>query len=97
MSRTVFWNNDEPTQIAYELKVEDFTQAYTVHRRTKTWWLVFRILLSIGALFVAVVLFSFLLKPSWPMAKALIPLLLLAPKWIAVLWLLPWWSMRVSF
>ena len=84
-------------QITYELRVEDFTQAYTAHRKSKIWWMVTKVFLWIAAFFLAVVLLGFSLRPNWQMAKALIPVFLLVPMWIAVLWLLPWWSSRRQF
>jgi hypothetical protein len=85
-------------QIRYELTQRDFTEAYTVHRNRKTWrkW-ARRSFISIAGLFTAVVLFGLLVKPSWQQAKALMPLFILVPMWIAVLWLLPWWLMRRQF
>lgn len=85
-------------QISYELTQRDFTEAYTVHRNRKIWskW-TRRVFIWIAGLSTAVVLFGFLVKPSWEQAKALMPLFVLVPMWIAVLWLLPWWLMRRQF
>lgn len=85
-------------EISYELTQRDFSEAYTVHRNRMNWkkW-VRRVFISIAGLFTAVVLFGFLLNPSWEQGKALMPLFVLVPMWIAVLWLLPWWLMRRQF
>ena len=85
-------------QVSYELTQRDFTEAYTVHRNRKSWrkW-ARRTFVSIAGLFTAMVLFGFALKPSWGQAKALMPLFVLVPMWVAVLWLLPWWLMRRQF
>jgi len=43
------------------------------------------------------VLFGFLVNPSAQMAKDLLPLLGLVIAWIAIIWILPRWSMRRQF
>ena len=85
-------------QISYELTQKDFTEAYTVHRNRKTWRKWARlILISIVALFTAVILLGSLVKPSVQQAKPLVPFLVLLAMWVGVLWVLPWWTMRRQF
>jgi Ni/Fe-hydrogenase subunit HybB-like protein len=85
-------------QIAYELTQEDFTEAYSVHRNrstvTKWFW---RIFFWIAGLFTAFIVFGFLLKPSVQAAKALLPFFVLLAVWVAILWILPRWTMRRQF
>jgi hypothetical protein len=48
-------------------------------------------------LMAAVVLLESVMRPSAETARNLAPLLILIVMWIAVLWLLPWWTMRRQF
>jgi hypothetical protein len=85
-------------QITYELTQADFTEAYSVHRNAKTWSKWFRrIFISTMGLISAVILFGFVVKPSWQQAKALTPFFVLMLIWIALIWLLPGWTMRRQF
>ena len=85
-------------QITYELTQKDFTEAYIAHRNRKAWrkWARWTFV-SIAGLFTAIILFGFLVKPSWEQAKVLMPFLVIVMMWIGVLWLLPWWTMRRQF
>jgi hypothetical protein len=85
-------------QITYELTQRDFTEAYTVHRNGKAlsrWSR--RIFVSIIVLMAAVVLLESVMRPSTETARNLIPLLVLIVMWIAILWILPRWTMRRQF
>jgi hypothetical protein len=85
-------------QIAYELTLKDFTQSYIAHRNRGVFrkW-ARRIFVWSAGLSMAFILFGFLIKPSAQMAKDLIPLFGLFFMWVAVLWLLPRWTMRRQF
>jgi hypothetical protein len=85
-------------QIAYELTQKDFIEAYTAHRnRTALSKWSRRLFLWIASLSTAIVVFGFLVKPSVQAAKALLPFLALVVAWIAILWILPRWTMRRQF
>ena len=85
-------------QIAYELTQQDFIEAYSVHRNRNAFskWSR-RLFLWIAGLFTAVVLSGFLIKPSVQAAESLMPLLVSVVMWIAILWILPRWTMRRQF
>jgi hypothetical protein len=85
-------------EIRYELTERDFTEAYSVHRASKTWrkW-AGRIFIWIAGLFTAVLLLGLLVKPSWEVAKGLLPFFAFVTLWIGVLWFLPRRSMRRQF
>jgi len=85
-------------QITYELTKQDFTEAYSAHRdrnplskwsRTLFIW--------IAGLFSGVVFLGFLFKPSTQVAKNLMPFFGLVIMWIAILWLLPRWTIGRQF
>ena len=85
-------------QIAYELTQKDFIEAYTAHRnRTALSKWSRKLFLWIASLSTAIVVFGFLVKPSVQAAKALLPFLGLVVAWIAILWILPRWTMRRQF
>lgn len=85
-------------QISYELTETDFTEAYTAHRKGKalTRW-TRRILISVVALMGAIVLLKAVMRPSAETARGLVLVLVLIVMWVALLWLLPWWTMRRQF
>jgi YcxB-like protein len=85
-------------QIAYELTQQDFIEAYPVHRNRNAFskWSR-RLFVWIAGLFTAVVLSGFLIKPSVQAAESLMPLLVSVVMWIAILWILPRWTMRRQF
>jgi hypothetical protein len=85
-------------QISYELTVDDFTQAYAVHRngRVVTRW-VRRgfILLTVLLVLVGILMLAFRATPG--SAATGRNLLFLAGLWSACIWLWPWWFMRRQF
>jgi hypothetical protein len=85
-------------QITYELTQKDFTEAYTAHRNGKplSKWSR-RLFIWIVGFMSAAILFGFLIKPSVQEARGLAPFFALLVAWIAILWILPWWSMRRQF
>jgi len=85
-------------QIAYELTQQDFIEAYSVHRNRNAFskWSR-RLFVWMAGLFTAAVLLGFLIKPSLQAAKSLMPLLVLVVMGIAILWILPCWTMRRQF
>ncbi len=85
-------------QIDYELTQKDFTEAYTVHRNSRplSKWSR-RLFIWIAGLATAIILFGFLVRPSWEKAKGLMPFFVLAVIWVAVLWILPRWMIRRQF
>jgi hypothetical protein len=85
-------------QINYELTQKDFTEAYTAHRNSRPlrkWSR--RLFVWIVGLATAILLFGFLVRPSWEMARGLMPFFVLVTIWIGVLWVLPSWMMRRQF
>lgn len=85
-------------QIAYELTQNDFTEAYSVHRNSKVlskWSR--RIFIGIAGLMAVLSIVGFASKPSIQGAESLLPILALMVLWVAILWVLPWWSMRRQF
>ena len=85
-------------QIVFELTQNDFTEAYSVHRNSKvlTKWSR-RLYVGIAALIVALSIIGFVAKPSVEAAKNLLPIVALIALWVAVLWVLPSWTMRRQF
>jgi hypothetical protein len=85
-------------EISYELTEKDFSEALVVHRNRNTlskWSR--RILISVVTIGAAIVVVSFLVNPGVPAAKDLLPLLALVVVWIALLYILPRWTMRRQF
>jgi len=85
-------------QISYELTERDFREAYAAHRNRNTLskW-ARRVFIWTAGLGTALILFGFLLKPTAQDAKNLLPFFGLVVMWIAILWLLPIWTMRRQF
>jgi hypothetical protein len=85
-------------QFAYELTQNDFSEAYSVHRNRSalTKW-VRRFFLSVLGFYVLLAAYGFFLHPSIRGARDLLPLFGLVVLWIAVLWVIPSWSMRRQF
>ena len=85
-------------EISYELNERYFRQAYVAHRNRNGFrkWArrIFVFSVCLGAAFV---FFGFLLKPSAQDARNLFPLIGLVVMWIAILYLLPIWTMRRQF
>ncbi len=84
-------------QITYELTERDFLDGYAAHRKSRMAWGLFKIFIGIVLLFTVVILFGFLMKPSWEQARALMPLFVVVPMWIALVALYPRWSVRRQF
>lgn len=85
-------------QIAYELTQNDFTEAYSVHRDSKVlskWSR--RLFIGIAGLIVALSMVGFVSKTSIQGAESLLPIVALMVLWVAILWVLPWWTMRRQF
>jgi hypothetical protein len=85
-------------QITYELTEKDFVEAYAVHRNGKALgrW-ARRILIFFLVLMAATALLEVAMRPSRETARNLTPLVLLIVMWIAILWLIPWWTMWRQF
>jgi hypothetical protein len=85
-------------EITYELTKQDFTEAYFAHRnRTAFSKWSRRVFIWILGLLATLVFVGFLIKPSVQAARNLAPFFALVPMWIAILWLLPRWSMGRQF
>jgi hypothetical protein len=85
-------------QLSYELTEKDFGESYVAHRNRNAlskWSR--RIFVSMAGLCTAIVLLGFLMKPSAQAARDLLPFLGLVIAWIAILWILPRWTMRRQF
>ncbi len=85
-------------EITYELTKQDFVEAYSAHRNRNAvskWSR--RLFIWIGGLIAVLVFVGFLVKPSVQAAKGLAPFFGLVPMWIAILWLLPRWSIGRQF
>jgi len=85
-------------EITYELTKQDLVEAYTAHRNRNAFrkWVRLLFLWGLG-LFAALTFLGFLIKPSAFMARTLGPFWGLVVMWIAVLWLVPRWSMGRQF
>jgi hypothetical protein len=85
-------------EITYELTKQDFVEAYSAHRNRNAvskWSR--RLFIWIWGLMADLVFVGFLIKPSVQAAKGLAPFFGLVPMWIAILWLLPRWSIGRQF
>jgi hypothetical protein len=85
-------------QITYELTGKDFSESYLAHRNRNALskW-ARRIFVSLASLMTLIVLLVFLVKPNAQSARDLLPFLGLVVAWIAILWILPKWTMRRQF
>jgi hypothetical protein len=85
-------------QIPYELTEKDFSESYIAHRNRNAlskWSR--RIFIWVAGLGAAIVFLGFVVKPSAQAAKDLLPFLRWVIAWIAILWILPRWTMRRQF
>ena len=85
-------------KITYELRQEDFLEAFAAHRKSKTFakWAT-RIFIAMAGLVTAVVLVSLLVRPSAETLIADIPFFIVVAIWIVMLWALPRWAARKQF
>jgi YcxB-like protein len=85
-------------QISYELTKKDFSDSYVAHRNRNLLSKWSRIIFVwMGGLCTAIVFLGFLVKPSAQAARALLPFLGLVIAWVAILWILPRWTMQRQF
>jgi hypothetical protein len=84
--------------ITYELTQKDFAEAYTAHRNGRAFskWCR-RVFVAIMLGMVVIVLLESIMTPTAETARSLVPLLVLIAMWVALLWVLPWWTMRKQF